>query len=482
MYFSKHAPWAVLALCFLAPAVSSAQTLQTLHNFVGYNNDGAAPIGGLTQVGNALFGVTALGGAKLSGTIFKLRPDANHTYAPLYAFKGGRTDGAGPSGGLISVGATLYGVTAVGGTYDFGTIFSYNAANNQYKVLYNFGGARAGSAPDGARPVGRLAYANGVLYGVTTAGHGSDVVGTNTCFDQAGCGTVFSFALGQNPATATDTIIHSFTGMNDGAGPRAGMVLLGSVLYGTTTFGGVPDPVSGSLGCFGALGCGSIFSVDLASTPAYKNLYYFNGGENDGAAPTTELTVGGAGLLYGNTQSGGGVGCGGGGCGTVYSLHVGAAAPAGPRSTVKPVLMTCFEGALGAFPSGPLNVHRGITNNARNVHRGFGVSLAGNLTNQSTGNTGCGPGSKAAARAARAAPDAPTIEGEIFSIDLGTGNETVLSNFVQAFDPATCTTATCTGAHPDGQLVYLNGALFGSTNSGGVYDSGTIFMLPVPGS
>jgi uncharacterized repeat protein (TIGR03803 family) len=474
----------------MAPALCSAQTLQTLHNFVGYNNDGAAPTGGLTQVGNALFGVTALGGSKLSGTIFKLRPDAAHTYLPLYSFKGGTSDGAGPSGGLTAAGVMLYGVTGAGGTYDLGTIYSYNAATNKYAVLYNFSGPRLGGQPDGAHPVGRLAYANGVLYGVTSAGFGAAASGTNTCFDQAGCGTVFSFALGQNPATATDTIIHTFTGMNDGAGPRAGLIVSGNTLYGTTTFGGVPDPVTGSLGCFGALGCGSIFSVGLAPSPTYTNLYFFNGGENDGAAPTTELTDGGAGILYGNTQSGGGAGCGGGGCGTVYSLNVNVAAN-GPRATVQPMLMTCFDGSLGAFPSGPLNVHRGVTSNTRNVHRGigFGVSLGGNHTTTSTGNTACGPGSSAAAPAAgarsgSAQPTAanPTVQGEIFSVDLSTGNQTVLSNFIQAFDPTTCTPATCTGAHPNGELVYLNGSLFGSTYSGGVYDSGTIFMLPLPAS
>ncbi len=487
---------AILALSCLSPGLAGAQTLQAVHNFVGYNNDGAAPIGGLTQVGNALFGVTALGGAKLSGTIYKLRADVGHTYLPLYAFKGGVSDGAGPSGGLILVGTTLYGVTSVGGTYDFGTIYSYNAFNNQYKTLYSFSGTRVSGRPDGAHPVGRLAYAGGVLYGVTTAGYGVGGSAMNTCFDQAGCGTVFSFALGQDTATPTDTIIHTFTGLNDGAGPRAGLILSGNTLYGTTTFGGAPDPVTGTLGCFGALGCGSIYSVDLSPTPTYTNLYFFNGGENDGSAPATELTDGGAGILYGDTQAGGGVGCGGGGCGTVYSLNVNAAAT-GPRSSVQPVLMTCFQGSLGSFPSGPLNVHRGVTGNARNVHRGFGVSLGGNHTKNSTGNTTCGTNSAAHAPGAgldatRALAEAglgpvtaayySTVQGEVYSVDLSTGNETVLTNFVQAFDPATCTPATCTGARASGQLVFLGGDLFGTTYSGGVYDSGTIFRLPVPPS
>jgi uncharacterized repeat protein (TIGR03803 family) len=470
MLFSRLRFSALLALAASLPSLAAlsparAQTYQILHNFGGGTTDGAGPIGGLTQVGNALFGVTAAAGAGHSGTLFKLRPDAGHTYLPLYTFRGGRFDGAGPSGTMIAVGAMLYGVTSFGGTYDSGTIFSYDAAHNKYKVLYNFSGTTRSGAPDGAGPVGRLAYSNGVLYGVTSAG------GSSQCFDQAGCGTVFSFALGQNPATATDTIIHVFSGRYDGAAPRAGLTLAGNVLYGTTSYGGLPDPVTGDLGCFAGLGCGSIFSVTLQPSAGYSSLYFFNGGPYDGADPTTELTLGGPGILYGTTQSGGGQSCGGDGCGTAYSLNIRAMAE-GPRAAIKPVLLTCFGAGVGAFPSGPITVNR----QAGAV--GFGVALGG------AAGSGANTGScrSALTKVATAAPadNPPVVEGELYSFNLATGAQTVLFNFLEAYDPSTCTAATCTGIRPSGALVYMGGALYGVAYGGGANDSGTVFALQLP--
>jgi uncharacterized repeat protein (TIGR03803 family) len=368
---------------------------------------------------------------------------------------------------MIAVGAMLYGVTTVGGTYDNGTIFSYDAAHYQYKTLYNFSGSRLSSAPDGARPVGRLAYSNGVLYGVTTAG------GSSQCFDQAGCGTVFSFALGQNPATATDSIIHVFSGRYDGAMPLAGLTLVNNTLYGTTSYGGVPNLTTGSLGCFAGLGCGSIFAVTLQPSAGYSTLYFFNGGPFDGASPTTELTPGGLGILYGNTQAGGGPGCGGDGCGTIYSLNVGRSA-SGLRTAVKPVLLTCFGSGTGALPSGPIAVSR------QAGHTGFGVALGGTLSS----GPNSGQCSTAATELAKAAStgNPPAVEGELYSVDLATGTEKILLDFLEAYDPGNCTPATCTGTRPTGALVYMSGALYGAAYSGGAHDSGTVFMLQLPPS
>jgi uncharacterized repeat protein (TIGR03803 family) len=48
-------------------------------------------------------------------------------------------------------------------------------------------------------------------------------------------------------------------------------------------------------------------------------LYSFKGG-SDGAAPAAGLILDKAGNLYGTTSRGGGTGCGGNGCGTVFKL------------------------------------------------------------------------------------------------------------------------------------------------------------------
>jgi uncharacterized repeat protein (TIGR03803 family) len=48
-------------------------------------------------------------------------------------------------------------------------------------------------------------------------------------------------------------------------------------------------------------------------------IHSFNGG-SDGSTPEATVTIDKAGHIYGTTFSGGGAGCGGGGCGTVYQM------------------------------------------------------------------------------------------------------------------------------------------------------------------
>ena len=96
-----------------------------LYSFKG-EPDGAEPEAGLTNIGGALYGTTALGGANGLGTVFKITKDG--TYTQLYSFAGG-SDGAMPMSGLTEVDGTLYGTTSAGGGTGCGgagcgTIFS----------------------------------------------------------------------------------------------------------------------------------------------------------------------------------------------------------------------------------------------------------------------------------------------------------------------------------------------------------------------
>ncbi|MGA9943620.1 MAG: choice-of-anchor tandem repeat GloVer-containing protein, partial [Candidatus Cybelea sp.] len=63
-------------------------------------------------------------------------------------------------------------------------------------------------------------------------------------------------------------------------------------------------------------GCGTVYSVRPGG--AEKVLYRFSGG-SDGSDPDAALVEVG-GVLYGTTANGGGSGCAGSGCGTVYSI------------------------------------------------------------------------------------------------------------------------------------------------------------------
>jgi uncharacterized repeat protein (TIGR03803 family) len=80
---------------------------------------------------------------------------------------------------------------------------------------------------------------------------------------------------------------------------------VGGTLYGTTSLGGG-----------GANGQGTVFSITPAG--AETVVYAFRGGSDGSEALGDLIRV--KDKLYGTTASGGGSGCKGGGCGTVFSI------------------------------------------------------------------------------------------------------------------------------------------------------------------
>jgi uncharacterized repeat protein (TIGR03803 family) len=92
--------------------------------------------------------------------------------ATLFSFTGG-TVGLSPSAGVIFQGGILYGTTGAGGTSNFGTLFSYNLSTNTLTTLYSF----RGQPTDGQFPTAGLIFQGGILYGTTALG-GSSNFGT----------------------------------------------------------------------------------------------------------------------------------------------------------------------------------------------------------------------------------------------------------------------------------------------------------------
>jgi hypothetical protein len=209
------------------------------------------------------------------------------------------------------------------------------------RVLYTFHGGNDGAAPF----AGVIADASGNFYG-TTAGGGTGC--------PQGCGTVFELL----PATApggvwTEKVLYSFQGQltGDGANSQTPLVFdAAGNLYGTTLNGGVAGP-----GC-GSGGCGTVFELVPPTFPgdpwSETVIHAFQSGA-DGAGPFSNMVFDRAGNLYGTTVSGGGTGCGGGGCGTSFELS--PPAVAGEPWTEK--ILYVFQGGLdGAFPAGNLAI------------------------------------------------------------------------------------------------------------------------------
>ena len=101
-------------------------TITPLYSFVPIVGQGSNPLGSLTLASDGNFyGTSAGGGAYGAGTIYSVTPTGGYTL--LYSFTGGN-DGAAPVGGLTQGSdGKLYGTTA-GQNGSSGTIFSVNAS------------------------------------------------------------------------------------------------------------------------------------------------------------------------------------------------------------------------------------------------------------------------------------------------------------------------------------------------------------------
>ena len=273
--------------------ITPSGTESVLYSFCAQANcaDGSYPDSTLIRdkAGN-LYGTTANAGGGGGGTVFKLTPGG--TYSVLYSFCSVTNclDGDYPEPGVVMDGkGNLYGVTGIGGAFNYGTVFEL-APNGTESVLHSFGPP---NTADGLNPQGGLIRdGKGNLYGTTAAG------GANyNCTQIFGtCGTVFEIS-----AKGGYTVRYAFcpqTACSDGAIPLGALVEdKGGNLYGTTSTGGL-------FNCSGA-GCGTVF--ELAPNGAESVLYTFCPQTpcSDGSSPKAGLLAGTGGVFYGTTAGGG---------------------------------------------------------------------------------------------------------------------------------------------------------------------------------
>lgn len=297
--FSQRSVLLVASLLLLA-SFAQAGTEKVLHAF--QITDGETPYNGVIfdSAGN-LYGTTFYGGNKDCdkagcGLVYKLTPgaDGSWTESAIYTFTGG-TDGSHPYSNLVfDAAGNLYGMTY--GNFDggsgMGTVYRLTASANgswQFALLHTFTGGK-----DGAKPTGLLAMDNaGNLYGATFAG-GSDNSGV-------------AFELSPASGAWKETLLHSFTGGQDGSGPSAGLILgANGNIYGTTEAGGV--------------GFGVVFELSPGANGTWREtvLHSLTNGP-DGATPTS-LAFDSSGTLYATAASGGSSTFCFDGCGLVFRL------------------------------------------------------------------------------------------------------------------------------------------------------------------
>jgi uncharacterized repeat protein (TIGR03803 family) len=201
-------------------------TESILYNFTG-RADGGKPYSGLILKLKSLYGTVLDGGPSGQGAVFELTFPAvagnPWTYTVLYGFTGG-SDGGKPYASVIfGKAGVLYGTTGLGGSGGYGTVFRltpHTGAPWTESVLYSFGGG-----PDGSYArYGVVTDTKGNLYGTTGVGT------TNS-------GVVFQLTPAKT-GPWPETVLWTFTGGSDGGNPTAGLILNGTLLYGTTSSGG----------------------------------------------------------------------------------------------------------------------------------------------------------------------------------------------------------------------------------------------------
>jgi uncharacterized repeat protein (TIGR03803 family) len=457
--------------------LTAAGTLTTLHDFGG--PDGARPHGKLLQTPDGyLWGVTSGGGASSEGTIFRISPLG--TFATVHSFAGGAA-GSSPMAGLaLGLDGNLYGTTAYGGTYDYGTIFRVTPAG-AVTILHSFigyGGDYPDSilerAPDGSFYGTTAGFRTGCgsVFHITTAGafqtvrefssgspetNGCEVNGVTLGADgnlygtswyggASNYGTVFKLTT-----AGVLTTLHSFTSGDDGDGPECRLLLASDGNFYGTTAGD-----SSQLTVFKVTAAGEYSVLDSSI---------------DGTEARAGLIQGGNGLLYGAATSGGA-----GSNGIVFSVSL-----AGESATVH-----TFAGSSdGSFPVGTLaqgalgELYGTTTGKAANGLGGFyRISTSGAFTNlhsftQAEGNSPLGR--------LREGLDG-NFYGTMSDDDQGSNGRVV------RISPEGVVTVLHTFSGTDGKLprgalaMTSDGTMYGVTSHGGASTWGTIFRINTNGT
>lgn len=437
-----------LALAWLAPAAPATPQFEPLAEFSGGQINPTAAL--VRHPDGFFYGTTTYGGTADLGTVFRV--DANGSVTTLVDFTGpgGARPGSRPFSELVvHPDGSLYGVAPSGGSSDAGVVYRVTTAGS-FRLVAEFPGGSGGRAPVGAL----VLHPDGNFYGTTSFGGALDH------------GTIFRLS----PAGALTTLA-DFTGTsgtNRGHYPRTALTLASDgSFYGTTQFGG-----AGNLG--------TIFRATTAGALTTLVDFTSNGATNAGAQPSGAVTVHSDGQLYGTTQYGGA-----NNAGTVYRLT-----PEGVLTTLWSFAVNEDPSGLGSYPTCTLLSHSngslyGTTQLGGFTFGGgsgtvFAVAPGGTLSRLGR-FPGNGSGERPYAGVVLGADEqlyGTTFQGgtanygTVFRVPLTGGNIALLSQFYGS---------SSQGANP-GAMVSFQGRVYGSTNIGGIANLGVIYRLEADGS
>jgi uncharacterized repeat protein (TIGR03803 family) len=282
---------------------------------------------------------------------------------------------------------------------------------------------------------------------------GTKIYGTTSYGQQYNGGTVYSI----NTDGTGYQVMHQFLGgSSDGYASSAGLTLVGSTLYGTTREGG------------GFFNRGTIFSIDTGGSN-FNLLHKFNGSPSDGINPASELIVSGS-KIFGTTQQGGS-----NNQGTIFSMNTDGTGfqllhsfTSAPNDGVMPLTALTLAGSVLYGTSAAGGSINGGTVFAINTD-GTGFHLVHSFTDainpQSTLTL---VGSQLYGT---------TLQGG----DFGQGAAYVLNldgtgyQVIHSFN-----NNTTTGGFPGTQLVVIGSKLYGTTSSDNNLGYGSVYVITVP--
>ena len=233
------------------------------------------PLASIAQT--TFHGLTAAGGDYGVGSIYTMT-EAGVFTKKLDLF---RYEGSNPKGDILrGNNAKYYGTTEFGGANGVGTLWEYAPATGIYTVLHDF------TTATGARPVrGIILTTNGRLTGTCSEG------GANSL------GCVFDY----NTTTSTYTKRADFTGAVNGSFPRSRLVQVTSTrVFGVTQTGGTN-------------GRGVLFEFNPTSGAVTVRHHFAIG---TGSNPYSGVLLASNARLYGTTLSGGATNAG-----TIYEFN-----------------------------------------------------------------------------------------------------------------------------------------------------------------
>ncbi len=485
--------------------LTPAGALTTLVQFTGTTGTfpGAIPTASLVQGADGhLYGSTTTGGANNIGTVFRVTLGAGFTSLVSFSGTTGSALGSSPKGALVQLAdGTLYGTTQTGGANNLGTVFSITP-EGLLTTLISFTGSTGtllGSSPQGELVEG----SDGALYGTTSA---SGLNNNGTIFKitpqglfttlvnlsaapnlgrlaQGGDGRFFGAMVGGGGALGVGTLQAGLPGE-----APARLATLNPV-SGTTALNARAGLLAGPDGNFygttaagGAINLGSVFKLTPAGVLTTLISFTGNSGANPGSGPQAPLILGADGNYLGTTSTGGT-----GGLGTVFRMT-----PAGVQTTL--INFTGTTGAnLGSSPQAPLLLasdgnYYGTTTAGGSTGFGtfFRLTPAGGLTTLATfsGTLGTTLGSSPSGLLVQGADGAIygttnagglSSVGTVFRITTA-GGLTTLASF-------TGNTGDQPGSGPVGGLQAApDGCFYGVTSAGGAYGLGTVFRVAPDGS